>query len=102
LTICNQVSSAFQCNSGKRKRAFEVLLQADYAKYGITDGVLLRDEEQRSCGAIVKGWPGWCMAAIIRGWDLKLIIVKDNKWDKEIRVWFPDARVEEYVSTTAG
>ena len=68
-----------------RKRAFEVLLKADYAKYGVTDGILIKGEKQRLCGALIRGWPGWCMAAVTRGWKLKLIILKENPWDKEIR-----------------
>ncbi len=88
--------------SHSRKRAFEVLLEAEYAKYGVTDGVLVKEEKQRVCGAIIKGWPGWCMAAVTRGWKLELIIVKDNVWDREIRSWFPKARVVEYGEATLG
>jgi len=84
------------------KRAFEVLLKADYAKYGVTDGILIKGEKQRLCGALIRGWPGWCMAAVTRGWKLKLIILKENPWDKEIRAWFPEARVLEYGGTTLG
>jgi hypothetical protein len=36
------------------------------------------------------------MAATTRGWDVKLIIVKENEWDKEVRTWFPRAKVVEY------
>ena len=82
--------------SNSRKRAFEVLLEAEYAKYGVTDGVLVKEEQQRVCGAIIKGWPGWCMAALTRGWKLELIILKDNVWAKEIRSWFPNEHVVQY------
>jgi hypothetical protein len=82
--------------SSGRKRAFETLMRAEYAKYGVTDGVLSNQRERRSCGIIVKGWPSWCMAATTRGWDVKLIVIKDNEWEREIRVWFPMAIVVEY------
>jgi hypothetical protein len=42
------------------------------------------------------------MAAVTRGWKLELIIVKDNVWDREIRSWFPKARVVEYGEATLG
>jgi hypothetical protein len=79
-----------------RKRAFETLIRAEYAKYGVTDGVLSNQRERRSCGIIVKGWPSWCMVATTRGWDVKLIVIKYNEWEREIRVWFPMAIVVEY------
>jgi len=67
-------------SSKGRKRAFESLVQAEYSKYGVTDGVLISRSEKRSCAVLIKGWPGWCMAATTRGWDVKLIIVKENEW----------------------
>jgi hypothetical protein len=33
------------------------------------------------------------MGAVTRGWTIKLVIVKENEWESEIRAWFPSARV---------
>jgi hypothetical protein len=77
-------------------------MAAEYAKYGVTDGMLINEREGRSCGVIVKGWPGWCFAAITRGWKVKLIIVKDNEWEEEIKVWFPAAKVINWSEVVMG
>ena len=56
-------------SSKGRKRAFESLMQAEYSKYGVTDGVLISRSEKRSCAVLIKGWPGWWMAGMVYGRD---------------------------------
>lgn len=82
-----------RADGGGRKRAFEVLMEAEYAKFGVTDGVMSTRGEQRQCGILCRGWPGWCMAAQARGWSISLIVVKDCTWEKEIQGWFPGAEI---------
>ncbi len=81
---------------GGRKRSFEILMEAEYAKYGVTDGVMLTKGERLNCGVLCKGWPGWCMTAQARGWNIIVIVLKDCLWEQEIRRWFPSANVVKY------
>ena len=77
-----------------RKRSLEVLQTAFYAKYGVTDGVLETFANVRlHCSILCCGWPGWAVAAKLRGWMIDVIVVKDSDWVDCIKCWFPDSSV---------
>jgi hypothetical protein len=71
-------------------------MEAHYAKYGVTDGVLRIGVEQKVGGFVCKGWPSWAMAAQARGWIIGVIVVKDNTWRGNIGGWFPKSRIIDY------
>ena len=71
-------------------------MEAHYAKYGVTDGVLRIGVEQKVGGFVCKGWPSWPMAAQARGWIIGVIVVKDNTWRGNIGGWFPKSRIIDY------
>ncbi len=64
-------------------------LKADYAKYGVIDGMLTpADYRNTGCSITCGGWPSWAMGAQARGWHISRIIVKECVWIKQIRAWF--------------
>ncbi len=80
-----------------RKRSFETLLQASYAKYGVTAGVVqVIEGVVLSCGVICRGWPSWAFGAALRGWEVSFLLVKDSDWVKELAGWFPRASMHVY------
>lgn len=77
-----------------QKRAFEKLVSADFAKYGFTSGSLKKVSHlDLSCGVICLRWPGLALAAHLRGFKVKVIIMKDPYWFHKTVTWFPGAEV---------
>jgi hypothetical protein len=73
------------------KRTFEMMLKAEYAKYGVIDGVLSVEENERVvCSIICGGWPSWAMGALTRGWLVTRIVVKKSAWIDRLKTWFPE------------
>lgn len=62
LRLCAHHSSSPSNTTDERnesskwqKRAFESLMQVEYSKYGVTDGVLIRKSKRKSCAVLIKG-----------------------------------------------
>jgi hypothetical protein len=84
-----------------RKRTFEERIETDYAKHGVTKGVMTIEAEDKTfCGIICKGWPTWAFGATLRGWTVVTIITKDTTWKKLSRRLFPNAVVMDGTQGT--
>ncbi len=84
----------FELERGTRKRAWEALTPAYYAQYGMTTGVLLREDAgPYTCGILCWSWPAWAFGALLRGWLIAVILIKEASWKLPIQNWFPQARV---------
>ncbi len=78
------------------KMSHELMVEAGYSKYGILSGVLSQESDKVCCGVICEGWPSLALGAIMRGWEIKLIIIKANFWSSEIVKLFPAVPVWKY------
>jgi len=85
-----------------RKRAFELTVKVDYAKYGMTIGGLKENGEIVICGLVWSGWPSWGLAAQSMGWCIIVVITKVNRWSMFIKKCFPGALVACYESDELG
>jgi hypothetical protein len=72
------------------------MMEAGYPKYGILSGVLAQESGKVRCEVICAGWPSLALGAKTRGWEIKLIIIKDNFWSLEIVKLFPTVLVWRY------
>ncbi len=50
-----------------------------------------------SCGIVCSGWPSWALAAKIRKWTVKIIIIKNSLWISEIKSLFPNVCILDYM-----
>ena len=78
------------------KRVHEDVVQTVYSKYGIVKG-RLEEHGAITCGVVLCGWPGWALAAKLRGWVVCALIVKDNRWHKFLTHMFPNAWILDYI-----
>jgi hypothetical protein len=69
---------------------------ANYSKNGTIEGELANMPETVSCGIICSGWPGWGLAVKVRNWTIKIIIIKNNFWIREIKSFLPNACILSY------
>jgi hypothetical protein len=83
------------------KRVHEDVVQTVYSKYGIVKGKL-EEHGAITCGVVLCGWPGWALAAKLRGWVVCALIVKDNRWHKFLTHMFPNAWILDYKDCERG
>jgi len=77
------------------KPSHEDIVKADYTKYGLITGKLTTSYSL-NCSVILEGWLGWLLAATLHGWQVKVIVLKDTRWLKQIECSWPCAVVLEY------
>ena len=56
----------------------------------------LDEDTGQMCMLLVKGWPSWVLAAKVRGWHRKLVIMMDREWTVIVRKWFPGVAIVNY------
>jgi hypothetical protein len=93
----HQTEPALDLFWGKgEKWAYEEVTEINYSKYGIVKG-RLEEHDAIACGVVLCGWPGWALAAKLRGWVVCALIVKDTRWHKLLTYMFPDALIINYM-----
>ncbi len=91
-----KASSALSSEKTKVARVVVSLRQADYARYGVVEGVVcgsMNELKRSECGVIARAWPSWAFGAQGAGLKVKFIILFDERRADLIRRCLPGVTV---------
>jgi hypothetical protein len=83
-------------NSNGMKHNRDGSAKEDYSKYGIVNGQVHWSKLELQCAIISSGWPSWALGVTARGWQIKIMIIKDNCWYSVICKLFPNILILRY------